>query len=137
MFTVQGIDHVVIRVRDLERAVAFYRDVLGLAVEKTLAHLGLVHLRAGAALIDLVAVDGELGRRGGVAPAPGSHNVDHVCLRVEPFDFAALRDALAAHGVGVDGPHDNYGAEGDGPALYLRDPEGNAIELKGVRKPST
>ncbi len=131
MFAILAIDHVVIRVRDLEAAVAFYRDVLGCAVDRRVDRLGLVHLRAGAALIDLVAVDGELGRRGGAAPGRGARNMDHLCLRIDAFDEAALRAHFDGRGIALDGPHENYGAQGTGPSFYLADPEGNTIELKG------
>lgn len=131
MFTIRGIDHVVIRAVDCERLVAFYVDVLGCRVDRRVAHLGLVHLRAGAALIDLVEVDGVLGRRGGNAPAADAPNMDHLCLRIEPFDAEALAAHLRAHGVEPSAPGERYGAEGDGLSIYLCDPEGNTIELKG------
>lgn len=131
MFRIGHIDHVVIRARDLERMTAFYRDVLGCAVEKRRDDLGLVHMRAGASLIDLISVDGKLGRQGGAPPAREGRNVDHFCLRVEPFDEAALRAHLKAHGVEASDAQTNYGAEGDGPSVYIEDPEGNTIELKG------
>ena len=111
---------------------AFYRDVLGCAVERRRDDLGLRHLRAGASMIDLVSVDGKLGRRGGAAAGDEARNVDHVCLRIEPFDEAAIVAHLAAHGVAAQGPASiNFGAEGDGPSLYFHDPDGNTLELKG------
>jgi len=131
VFSILGIDHVVIRARDLEALVAFYRDVLGCRVDRRVDRLGLVHLRAGAALIDLIAVDGELGRRGGDAPGPDRRNMDHLCLRIDGFDEALLRAHFHRHRVALEGPHGNYGAEGEGPSFYLDDPEGNTIELKG------
>jgi len=137
VFAIKGIDHIVIRASRLEELVAFYRDVLGCAVDKRVDRLGLVHLRAGAAMIDLIDVHGELGRHGGDAPPADRHNMDHVCLRIEMFDEAGLRKHFSAHGVALDGPHDNYGAEGDGPSFYLDDPEGNTIELKGPSRPAT
>lgn len=135
MFAIRGIDHVVIRAVDEERLVAFYRDVLGCRVEKRVPRLGLVHLRAGAALIDLVSVDGELGRCGGDAPAPQARNMDHLCLRIEPFDAAELAAHLRSHGVETSPVGTRYGAEGDGESLYIEDPEGNTIELKGPSQP--
>jgi glyoxylase I family protein len=132
MFGIKGIDHVVVRARDLELMVGFYREVLGCAVDKRREDLGLVHMRAGASLIDLISVDGELGRMGGAAPAAEGRNMDHLCLRVEPFDEGEIRRHLRAHGVEVSELYHNYGAEGDGPSLYLRDPEGNVVELKGA-----
>lgn len=132
-FDVQRIDHIVLRVRDLARSIAFYGDVLGCHVERKRGHLGLVHLRAGASMIDLVAVDGTLGARGGAAAGTQGRNVDHLCLRIEPFDEAALVAHLAGFGIVPDGPAEvNFGAEGDGPSLYVRDPDGNTIELKGA-----
>ncbi|CAN7514335.1 VOC family protein [Pseudoxanthomonas sp. LjRoot143] len=131
-FDVQRIDHLVLRVADLARSIAFYGDVLGCHVERRRDHLGLVHLRAGASMIDLVAIDGKLGARGGAPAGAEGRNVDHLCLRIEPFDESALVAHLAAFGVVPDGPADvNFGAEGDGPSLYFRDPDGNTVELKG------
>jgi len=128
---VRGLDHIVLRVTDLDRMIAFYGEVLGCPVERRQDAIGLVQLRAGNALIDLVPVDGKLGRMGGAPPGKEGRNVDHVCFRVEPFDEAAIRAHLAAHGV-EPGPLDSrFGAEGDGPSIYLQDPEGNTIELKG------
>lgn len=131
-FRVQRIDHVVLRVADLERSIGFYGRVLGCEVVRRREHLGLVHLRAGASMIDLVAVDGPLGARGGRAAGVEGRNVDHLCLRVDPFAEAALVEHLRAFGVAPQGPADiNFGAEGDGPSLYFADPDGNGIELKG------
>lgn len=131
-FAVARLDHVVLRVRNLDAAVAFYGRVLGCAVERRRDDLGLVHLRAGTSMIDLVSIDGTLGRAGGAAPGREGRNVDHVALRVEPFDDAAIAAHLAAAGVAIEGrAARNFGAEGEGPSLYLRDPDGNLIELKG------
>jgi catechol 2,3-dioxygenase-like lactoylglutathione lyase family enzyme len=127
-----GLDHIVLRVRDMERMVAFWRDALGCEVEKVQAELGLVHIRAGTALIDLVDIAGKLGREGGRAPEAEGRNLDHFCLRVEPFDPAAIRARLKALGVAVDEPKRRFGAEGYGASIYLTDPEGNRIELKGA-----
>jgi len=130
MITVREIDHVVLRVSDLEAMLTFYRDVLGCPVERRL-DIGLVQLRAGRSLIDIVPVESELGRRGGGAPRRDGPNLDHFCLRVEPFDEAAIRAHLAAHGVPAGETRVRYGAEGHGPSIYLSDPEGNTVELKG------
>jgi glutathione S-transferase/catechol 2,3-dioxygenase-like lactoylglutathione lyase family enzyme len=131
MIQVRGLDHVVLRVADLERALAFYRDVLGCAVEKRQDELGLVQLRAGRSLIDLVPVDGPIGRSGGAGPGKEGRNVDHFCLRVDPFDEAAIRAGQRLHGVDAGPLASRYGAEGQGPSLYLDDPDGNVVELKG------
>lgn len=133
-YAIDAIDHVVLRVRDLERAVAFYVDVVGCHIARRRDDLGMVHLRAGSSMIDLVHTAGRLGLRGGAAPDPGARNVDHVCLRIAPFDEAALIAHLAAHGVAPEGPAEaNYGAQGDGDSLRFADPEGNVVELKGRR----
>ena len=130
-FTVQGIDHVVLRVVDVEGVIRFYQAVLGCAVERRKDDLGLIQLRAGRSLIDLVDVNGELGQKGGAAPGAEARNMDHFCLRIDPFDEAQIRAHLRAHGVEAGELATRYGAEGDGPSLYIQDPEGNTVELKG------
>jgi catechol 2,3-dioxygenase-like lactoylglutathione lyase family enzyme len=131
MIRVVDIDHVVLRVTDLERMIAFYRDILGCALEWRRDDLGLVHMRAGRAMIDLVPVDGKLGRQGGAAPGKEGRNMDHVCLRVAPFDQAAIVAHLEAHGVRVGEIRPRFGAEGEGISIYLWDPDDNLVELKG------
>lgn len=130
-FQLQQIDHVVLRVRDVAAMQAFYCGVLGCRVERRQDDIGLLQLRGGASLIDLVSVDGKLGRAGGAAPAAQGHNMDHLCLRVEPFDLAAIQAHLQAHGARITEHGQRYGAEGEGPSQYLLDPEGNTVELKG------
>jgi catechol 2,3-dioxygenase-like lactoylglutathione lyase family enzyme len=131
-FAILHIDHVVLRVADLARSIAFYGQVLGCDVVRQRVDLGLVHLRAGTALIDLVSLDGPLGRQGGSGPAAQGRNVDHLCLRIDPFDATALAQHLVAQGAPPLGPVAiNFGAEGEGPSVYLKDPDGNTIELKG------
>lgn len=130
-FRMRGIDHVVLRVADLPRMLAFYRDVLGCTAEREQAAIGLYQLRAGASLIDLVTIDGKLGVRGGAAPGAEGRNLDHFALAIDPFDDAALRTHLAAHAVEIIEEGPRYGAEGEGPSVYIRDPEGNVVELKG------
>jgi glyoxylase I family protein len=130
-FSLQQLDHIVLRVKDLDAMLRFYMEVLGCTMERTQEEIGLYQVRAGASLIDLVPVDGKLGRAGGRAPGTEGHNLDHFALRVEPYDEAAIRAHLAAHGVQAGESGSRYGAEGEGPSIYLRDPEGNTIELKG------
>ncbi|MCT0198879.1 VOC family protein [Synechococcus sp. CS-1325] len=109
----------------------FYTDVLGCSVTKRNERFGMIHLRAGVAQIDLVSTDGELGLAGGAPPGMEGHNVDHICFRIEPFDLEALRVHFLSHGIDLGAVHHNFGAEGYGSAVYLKDPEGNSIELKG------
>ncbi len=128
---VLGIDHVVLRVADSDRSIHFYCAVLGCALERRVDDIGLVQLRAGRSLIDLVDVDSELGRMGGAGPGADAHNMDHFALRIEPFDEDALRRHLTENGIEVGDVKLRYGAEGDGPSFYVQDPDGNTVELKG------
>ena len=131
MIRIREIDHVVLRVVDLARMLEFYCGALGCLVERRQDEIGLVQLRAGASLIDLVPISGKLGGMGGAAPGKEGRNMDHFCLRVEPFDAEAIRAHLLAHGVEAGKVESRYGAEGEGPSIYLADPEGNVVELKG------
>jgi glyoxylase I family protein len=131
MIRIRDIDHVVLRVADLERMLDFYGRILGCPVERRQDEIGLVQLRAGGSLIDLVPVSGRLGAQGGPAPGTTGRNLDHFCLRVEPFDAAGIRAFLAANGVAAGPVASRYGAQGMGPSIYVTDPEGNVVELKG------
>jgi glyoxylase I family protein len=131
---IQDIDHVVLRVRELDRMVDFYCAVIGCSVEWKRPELGLVHLRAGRCMIDLVSVDGVTGKRGGAAPGADAHNMDHLCLRIKAFEVEPIVKHLEKHGVQVGKISDRFGAEGRGLSIYLQDPEGNTVELKGVKQ---
>lgn len=128
---IKDIDHVVLRVRDLEPMLAFYRDVLLCPLEKQQPDIGLYQLRCGSSLIDLATVDGPLGQEGGAAPGDEGHNLDHFCVRVEPFDAKAIRAWLESRGVEAGEVASRYGADGQGPSIYVKDPEGNTVEFKG------
>ena len=130
-FRILRLDHLVLRVRDLEAMIGFYRDVLGCPLERERPELGLYQLRAGESLIDLVDVDSELGRMGGAAPGEEGHNLDHLCIRIDPFEASTLRTHFARHGIEIGEVASRYGADGQGPSIYLQDPEGNTVELKG------
>ncbi len=130
MIRLAAIDHVVFRVSDLDSALRFYTEVLGATLEKVQPDIGLYQLRAGTSLIDLVPVEGKLGRTGGAGPGKEGRNVDHVCFRVVPWDEAEILAHLAGHGIEAQVAR-RYGAEGDGPSIYLADPDGNGLELKG------
>ncbi|MBC3271295.1 VOC family protein [Pseudomonas sp. SWRI81] len=131
-FTLRHIDHIVLRVADLQRSIDFYRQVLGAEMVRHNEPLGLVHLRAGTSMIDLVDLEGELGRKGGGAAQAQRRNVDHFCLRIEPFDEAALTAHLQSFGLDVEKAARRFGAEGYGLSLYCFDPDGNQVELKGA-----
>ena len=131
----KGLDHVVLRVRDLERAISFYRDVLGFPVERRLDDFGLVQLRAGSSLIDLVDIASPLGRARGGEPKTDAPNMDHFALSLTSFDEDAIRAHLERFGVEAEETRRLYGAEGYGPSIYLRDPDGNIVELKGPAEP--
>src|SRR5262245_18132304 len=119
---VAELDHVVLRCRNLERTLNFYTQILGLKEERRLEQLGLVQLRAGRSMIDLIP-----------AHAPRDEqalNVDHHCLGIEANDMNAAVAYLRDCGVEVVGePVDRYGARGTGKSVYIKDSEGNLIEL--------
>lgn len=118
---VTGLDHVVLLVSDVERSVAWYRDLLGIPTERLeewrRQEVLFPSLRLDATtLIDLLP------------GTPEGRNVDHLAVTVEDVDLAGL----AATGVFdvVGGPADLYGARGQGTGLYVRDPDGHVVELR-------
>ena len=128
---IRGLDHVVLRVVDLDRSLRFYRDILGCPVEKRQEQIGLIQLRAGRALIDLVPVEGVLGAMGGAPPGEEGHNMDHFCIQLGEFDADSITGWLEEHGVVIGEIGTRYGALGSGPSIYIQDPDGNTVELKG------
>ncbi|PSJ38712.1 VOC family protein [Zobellella taiwanensis] len=130
MFKVLGVDHLVLRVRNPQRMLDFYCRILGCCLEREKTDIGLYQLRAGAQLIDLVDIRGPLGGDGEAADQCKA-NMDHFCLRIEPFEPDALLNYFTLAGVICEPPALRYGAEGEGPSIYLFDPEGNQLELKG------
>jgi catechol 2,3-dioxygenase-like lactoylglutathione lyase family enzyme len=131
MIRIRDIDHLVLRVTDVDAMIGFYCTILGCAVERRRDDIGLVQLRAGRSMLDLVAVSGTLGQAGGAAPGHEGRNLDHFCFRLEPFDETAIRRQLEDAGIAVGAVASRYGAEGEGPSIYITDPEGNTVELKG------
>jgi glyoxylase I family protein len=131
MIPIREIDHVVLRVRDIDAMRRFYCEVLGAQHVAWRPEFGMSHLKAGRSMIDLVAVEGPLGRPGGAGPGKEGRNMDHLCLRVEPFDQGAIVAHLRRHGAAVGEIRRRYGAEGNGISIYVTDPEGNLVELKG------
>jgi catechol 2,3-dioxygenase-like lactoylglutathione lyase family enzyme len=136
MLIIRGLDHLVLRTGNVAGLVRFYVDVLGCSVERIQADLGLTQLRAGNALIDLVDLAGPLGRAGGAGPGKQGRNLDHFCLRIEPFDADAIAAHLRAHGAEPGPVAMRFGAEGQGPSIYVGDPDGNVVELKGPPSPA-
>jgi len=126
-----GLDHLVLRVKDPEVMERFYVEVMGLAVERRQPQVGLVQLRAGAHLIDLLDAGGLVGREGGAAPTAAGRNLDHFCLNIEDFDLARVTEHLRSHGVAVGQSGRRFGSKGFGVSVYLADPEGNTVELRG------
>lgn len=126
-----GIDHVVLRVRDRAVAEAFYIDVIGCVLERRQEHVGLTQLRAGSSLIDLVDIDGPIGRQGGAAPGAEGRNLDHFCIAIEGFDLETVKAELRAKGVELGEEGERHGASGLSVSLYLKDPDGNGLELRG------
>jgi glyoxylase I family protein len=133
-FELEGIDHVVLLVDDMAQSERFYREVVGCTVENALPQYGMLQLRAGAALIDLVDISGEEGAWAR-PPAPGGRNMDHVCIATGRWDEGAMRAHLAAHRVEIVEEGIRGGARGDGLSFYVRDPSGNTLELKGPPGP--
>lgn len=131
MIRIRELDHLVLRVVNVEAMLKFYCDVLGCSIERRQDALGLIQLRAGRSLLDLVPVDGKLGSAGGAAPGKEGRNLDHFCFRIDPFDEAKIRSHLQANGIEAGPTGYRYGAEGEGPSIYVTDPEGNVVELKG------
>jgi len=123
-FTIIGLDHVVLRARDPAALETFYVEVLGCSLE--LRQGKLAQLRAGRTLIDIVPDDEAVATSRMVGA-----NLDHLCLRVEPFDREAIVAHLRKHRVAVGDIRTRFGAEGNGVSIYLTDPEGNMVELKG------
>ena len=118
-----GIDHVVLRVSDPEKTVAFYTEVLGLTLERIYDRISLRQLRCGNNLIDIVPAEGEL-------PAAEQRGIDHLCLNLDG-DLDEVIAALAEVGIEPSmGPMEVYGARGFGSSIYIRDPDGYEIELK-------
>ncbi len=130
-FSLGGLDHIVLRSADPARLIRFYCDVLGCSIAHEQPKLGLTHLRVGTQLLDIVDAHGALARDGDQPLHQPARNMDHVCITVQPFDEAAIRAHLAHFGIVPEKAKDRYGAYGTGPSIYLSDPDGNGVELKG------
>ena len=129
-FSLAGIDHVVFLVTDLDRAVAFYTDVLGCQIGYSYPDLGMEQVWCGPSLIVLWDYT-HPGASSAKPPVAGGRNVDHICIATGPFEADALRDHLTRHGVEIQREAEHGGARGLGHSFYFNDPFGNTIELKG------
>jgi glyoxylase I family protein len=129
-FALEGIDHILLLVNGMNPAVRFYTEVLGCTVEDALPQYGMLQLRAGAALIDLVDISAPEAAWA-KPPVAGGRNFDHLCLALGVHDEAALRRHLARHHVEIIEEGVHGGSRGESLSLYIRDPSGNVIELKG------
>ncbi|MGF1704297.1 VOC family protein [Enterovibrio baiacu] len=131
MINIVAIDHLVLRTTHLDDMLTFYVNILGCSIERqTSEQTGLTQLRAGNALIDIVTVDSELGAMGGGAPKASGNNLDHFCLQIAPQSEGDILQHLNQHGVETPAFTKRYGAEGYGNSLYIKDPEGNTVELR-------
>jgi glyoxylase I family protein len=120
---ISGIDHVVIKVADLDRSIRFYCEILGCTLDWRRDEIGLAHLRVGASFIDLLAC--------ATLPPDAIRNMDHLCLTVADFDAEKVRQHLQDHGVAIGPAAERYGASGWGLSVYATDPDGNGLELRG------
>ena len=129
-FSLVGIDHVVFLVDDMAKALQFYGEVLGCQPGYTYPRLGMEQVWCGNALIVLWDTT-HPGAAGAVPPVVGGRNVDHVCIALSPFDEDELIGHLNAHNVTIDRTAFHGGARGMGSSIYIFDPFGNKLELKG------
>lgn len=125
MFTIQGLDHIVLRTNHIKEMLYFYCDILGCTIEREQPKINLTQLRAGSNLIDIVEVD--------TAVAQENQNLEHYCLRIQPFDFTALKAHFEQQGLEVKRFGERYGSQGLGPSFYINDPQGNEVELSEYR----
>tara|TARA_B100000676_G_C17985173_1_gene791472 strand:+ start:327 stop:875 length:549 start_codon:yes stop_codon:yes gene_type:complete len=126
-----GLDHVVLRVANIKISLEWYKNVLGCVEERIVPNLGLYQLRLGLALIDLVPFDGTLGKIGGGPPTKKRRNMDHFAIQIIDFDEKKIRLHLSRQGVESTSVERRYGSLGHGPSMYILDPDGNTVELKG------
>lgn len=132
MFKIKAMDHIVLNVPDIDRSLAFYVDVLGLAPER------LDQFRRGEAPFPSVRISGDtvidlfpMKPGDTLRDGPGLQNLNHFTMVVEAADFEAFQAHLAEGGVTIEeGPGRRWGARGYGQSVYFRDPDGNRIEVR-------
>jgi glyoxylase I family protein len=122
---IDGIDHVVLQVTNVERSLQFYVGVLGMSLERVIEDLGIYQVRCGRNLIDLVALP-----PGSVLAEKSQRGLDHVCLHVRG-DMTRIFEYLKENDVELGSPlRELYGATGFGTSVYVFDPDRHMIELK-------
>ena len=130
LVTITEMDHIVLRVKDVEESLRFYSELLGLPVERVeqwrAGEVRFPSVRINAdTIIDLFASDQE------TISKEGARNQDHYCMVIEPTDMEALKAGFEALGVGIQaGPGKRWGSHGDGISLYIYDPDNNVVELR-------
>ena len=137
-FNIQRLDHLVLRTDNPTALIDFYRKLGCETVRDASSDLGLVQLRLGDSMLDIVDTNGKVGKMGdaGDAPSKDGRNLDHFAVRVEPFDREAILAFCEDNGIEAQSPSALLlGADGFGPAVYIRDPMGNRMELKGPPDP--
>ena len=92
--------------------------------------IGITQLRAGTALIDILTADSKLCKLGGGPPTQTENNMDHFCLQLKTISEKEISEHLKSHGIDADEFSDCYGAQVSGRSIYIKDPEGNTIELR-------
>ena len=122
-----GFDHVNLKTRDMDRAINFYTDVLGLrlvrAERDAQGSVRFASLRIGDMLIDLQPNDGDWSSE--------TTGLNHIAILVEPTDLDALAATFRDLGIEItEGPVRRQGAFGFGQALYIKDPDGHGVEIK-------
>ena len=122
MFKVMGLDHIVLKTDKINTMLEFYCQILGCQIEKTQPDFRLTQLRAGINMLDIIEVDD--------APAGNQHNLDHFCLQINPFDYENLKQYFDSKGINIYRYGKRIGAQGIGYSFYLKDPQGNELELK-------
>lgn len=129
-FNVVGLDHVVILVTDMQKALDFYQGILGLPHGYAFPDIAMEQLWVGTELLVLIDISTPKGA-GAIPPVSGGRNMDHFCISLVPYDKDALRAYLVDQGVEIVNEAFHSGARGMGEAIYVLDPFGNKVELKG------
>ncbi|MGQ0742550.1 MAG: VOC family protein [Alphaproteobacteria bacterium] len=131
MLPVSGFDHLSLTCRHAAATRKFYASVLGFRVSARMPQWGMTEISAGDATIVLVDAESDRGSWAKSTRGAGE-NVHHFCLRLKSFDEIAFRTLLAKRGVAIEEEQREMTPKGMEHAFYVRDPEGNLVELRGV-----